>query len=82
MHDIDRTQLESQSESGVFEYEQFEMPGEYGEVSGEVFNEAELMELAAELMEVGNEQELNYFLGNLIRRAAGAVQICASVVLA
>jgi hypothetical protein len=67
MHDIDRTQLESAMEFGAFESEQFEFPGEVQEV----FNEGEQMELAAELLEVRDEQELNYFLGKLIRRAAG-----------
>lgn len=38
-----------------------------------MFSEAELMELTAELMEITNEQELNHFLGNLIKRAAGAI---------
>src|SRR5258708_40227689 len=31
------------------------------------------MELAAELLEVRDEQELNYFLGDLIRKAAGVL---------
>lgn len=36
---------------------------------------SEMMEaqLAAELLEITNEQDLEYFLGNLIRKAAGAV---------
>ena len=64
MHDIDRTQLEGEMEFGEFEF-----PGELQEV----FNEAEQMELAAELLEVRDEQELNYFLGNLIKRASGVL---------
>lgn len=41
MHDIDRTQLEVNSEALEFEqFEQFEMPGETGETLGE----AEMME--------------------------------------
>ena len=40
---------------------QFEFSGELQEV----FNEGEQMELAAELLEVRDEQELNHFLGNL-----------------
>jgi hypothetical protein len=67
MHDIGRTQLEASNEFGEFESEQFEFPGELQEV----FNEGEQMELAAELLEVGDEQELNHFLGNLIRKASG-----------
>jgi len=66
MHDIDRTQLET---SGEFnEFGQFEFAAEH-----EVFNEGEQMELANELLEVSNEQELNHFLGNLIRRAGGVL---------
>ena len=67
MHDIGRTQLEINNEFGTFETEQFEFPGELQEV----FNEGEQMELAAELLEVRDEQELNHFLGNLIRKASG-----------
>jgi len=39
----------------------------------EVFTEAELMELAGELLEVTNEAELDRFLGGLIRRAGRAL---------
>jgi hypothetical protein len=69
MHDIDRTQLEANMEFGEFESGRFEFSGELQEV----FNEAEQMELAAELLEVRDEQELNYFLGDLIRKAAGVL---------
>jgi hypothetical protein len=69
MHDIDRTQLEANTEYGEFESEQFEFSGELQEV----FGEGEQMELAAELLEVRDEQELNHFLGDMIRKAAGAV---------
>jgi uncharacterized protein (DUF697 family) len=43
-----------------------------GESEG-VFNESEEMELAAELMEVANEQELEQFLGDLIKSAGSAI---------
>jgi len=43
-----------------------------GETEG-VFNEQEEMELAAELLEVTNEQELEQFLGGLIKKVGGAV---------
>lgn len=53
---------------------QGEYQGEYsGEISGEVFHEAMEMELASELLNVSNEQEMEQFLGKLIKRAAGAV---------
>ena len=38
-----------------------------------VFAELDELELAAELLEVGNEQELELFLGRLIRRAGRAI---------
>jgi len=63
MHDIDRTQLEGEMEFGEFEFA--------GEM--DVFNEAEQMELAAELLEIRDEQELNYFLGDLIKKASGVL---------
>jgi hypothetical protein len=76
MHDIDRTQMEYNPETGFetsheqFEGEQFE----YGETEwGEVFSEAELMEIAAELLEVRDEAELDRFLGSLIKKAGSAI---------
>jgi hypothetical protein len=65
MHDIDRTQLEAEMEN--FEYENFEYESEG------VFNELQEMELASELMEVQNEQELEQFLGDLIKKAGSAI---------
>ena len=72
MHDIDQTQLEYESEGENFEYEQYEQSEWEGE-SGPVFSEAEEMELAAELMEVRDEQELDRFLGDVINKAARAL---------
>jgi hypothetical protein len=63
MHDIDRTQMEFAPEM-----ESFEFSG-----GAEVFGEQEAMELAAELLEVTNEQELDHFLGDLISKAGKAV---------
>jgi len=40
----------------------------------EVFDEDELTQLAAELMAVESEEELDYFLGSLIKKAARAVR--------
>ncbi|NTX12254.1 hypothetical protein HUA74_03230 [Myxococcus sp. CA051A] len=67
MHDVDRTYQELEGES--FEFE-FNAEGPWGEV----FNETELNELAAELLEVSNDQELEQFLGNLIKRAGSALR--------
>jgi len=47
-------------------------PNRVGGEAG-VFGEAETMELAAELLEVTTEQELDRFLGGLIRKAGQAV---------
>jgi hypothetical protein len=68
MHDIDRTQLENSMEYGEFEAGPFEISS-----AQEVFSEGEQMELAGELLEIRDEQELNHFLGDLIRKAGGAI---------
>jgi hypothetical protein len=52
-------------EMEMFESEQFEWSGE---TSGEVLGEGELMELAAELLEVRDEQELDRFLGSVFKK--------------
>lgn len=73
MHDIDRA---------MFEAENHESFGELGEVLGEHLEtyeaqseaEAQEMELASELLEVGSEQELEQFLGGLISSAASAAR--------
>lgn len=67
MHDLDRRYMEMEGESFEFtaEAEQNEQQ--------EVFQEAELQELAAELLSVSNEAELNQFLGGLIKKAGGAI---------
>ena len=69
MHDIGRIQLESGLEMENYEAGQMEWSGE----AGGVFNEAEEMEFASQLMEVGNEQELDHFLGDLIKQAGRAI---------
>jgi len=62
MHDIDRTQIGREMET-------YEYPT--GESS--VFNEQQEMELAAELLEIGSEAELEQFLGSLISSAGKAI---------
>lgn len=75
MHDIDRTFMEYNPETELmpeaFEYAEAEWPGEIAE-SG-VFSETEEMELAAKLLGVASEQELDRFLGGLIQKAGRAV---------
>lgn len=78
MHDLDQT-LGSEYESDGYEMEDFE--DEYEEESDQeyegyeemefegVFDETEEMELAAELLSVSDEQEMEQFLGSLIKKA-------------
>jgi hypothetical protein len=80
MHDLDKTLGHSSMETSLegfelaglgeqeFQGESFEFQAEH-----EVLGETELTELAAELLEVSNEEELNHFLGGLIRKAASVV---------
>jgi hypothetical protein len=73
MHDLDRTQLEYSPELENYEYEQYEYgETEWGAETG-VFSEAETQELAAELLGVSSEAELDRFLGDLIKKAGRAV---------
>lgn len=79
MHDLDRTQLEMESDE--FE-DEFESDDEYGDEfetddyeadyetddAENPFSEAEEMEFAAELLEVEEEYELDQFLGKLVHR--------------
>ncbi len=86
MHNIDRTNLESTFGEYPGEYPgeysgeyAGEFPGEFGqtfESEGEYsyespFNESEEMELAAELLTVQSEEELEQFLGKLFKKAGG-----------
>ena len=80
MHDIDRTQMEFESQPPDYESEEFESEesgeyGEYGETewSGETYgetflSEAEEVQLASELLAVTNEAELEQFLGSFIKK--------------
>jgi hypothetical protein len=61
MHDLETS----------FEMENFEFSGE-AEQEG-VFSEAEETELAAEMLSVSNEEEMEQFLGDLIKKAGRAV---------
>jgi hypothetical protein len=77
MPHIDRTNLESnygaysgEYDAGEYGYE-FESDQEF-ETYGP-FSEAEEMELAAELLSVSDEAELEQFLGGLIKKAGRAV---------
>ncbi|WP_394850257.1 hypothetical protein LZC95_22720 [Pendulispora brunnea] len=82
MHDIDRTFMENDSEysnhdseysnetDSESDNEEYEFQSEDHENEGEgVFSEDEVEHLAAELLSVSNEQELDHFIGSLAKRA-------------
>jgi hypothetical protein len=70
MHDLDRIQPQISAED--YQYEQFEFEPE-GPVFERPFSEAELDELAMELLSVQDEHELDQFLGRFLRRAVKGV---------
>ena len=88
MHDFDRTQAEYESlipglETSQQEYEyedelipgEFEAEDEYEQPRGDSpFSEGEEMQLAAELMDVRNDQELEHFLGSLISKVGSGIK--------
>ena len=81
MHDLDRTQLESADEAFEADEFAFEERELFGESDGESpFNEMEEMELATELMSISSEEELDQFLGKLLKRAWRGVKHVASKV--
>jgi uncharacterized protein (DUF697 family) len=69
MGNLDSAFMEYGPELEEFEYDEEEWEGE-----GEAFDEAELMELAGELLQVESEAELDQFLGKLIKKAARKVR--------
>lgn len=87
MHDLDQT-LGSEYETDGYEFgefeeeyeeeyddefeEEFDVFNEY-EFEG-VFDESEEMELAAELLSVSDEQEMEQFIGNLIKKAGRKIR--------
>jgi hypothetical protein len=74
MHDLDRTlrSQESETESYDFENSLFETEGDYEEETYEITEEQE-NDLAAELLAVSDEQELDEFFRGLLKKARGAV---------
>lgn len=73
MHDIDRTQMEFSQELEDYEHEQYEYGDNEWSTETGVFSDAQTMELAAELLEVNSEEELDQFLGDLIKKAGQTV---------
>ena len=78
MHDTDRTMGRTNMEAFEFQGEE-EMNEFYGESEEEyqgeqpLLQEEELNEMAAELLSVTNDRELEQFLGNVIKRVGSAV---------
>jgi len=74
MHDTDRNPMEHFNESYGFQGGPFEFDeSEWSQESGRIFNEAEEVQLASELLSVNNESELDRFLGDLVSKATKAV---------
>jgi hypothetical protein len=72
MHDLDGTSREMNGEA--FEYDELEFEWELpGGTFDRPFSEAELDELALELLQVRDEQELDQFLGSLLLKAVPAL---------
>lgn len=68
MHDLDRTTMEVSDEAANFEWE---AQDEYRSESP--FSEEEESELAAELLEINDEAELDQFIGGLLKKARSLV---------
>ncbi|WP_394850270.1 hypothetical protein LZC95_22785 [Pendulispora brunnea] len=67
MHDLDRTMGRTHMETEFLEF-QNEGESEFqGEGEKEIFHEDELNELASEMLGISNEQELEQFLGGLVK---------------
>jgi hypothetical protein len=70
MHDIDRTQLEFGQEASPYFHGEFEFQ-EFG--AGGSLSEHDEIQLAHELLSVSNEQELEQFLGDFLKKAVSTV---------
>ncbi|HSQ59137.1 MAG TPA: hypothetical protein VLT84_01675 [Acidobacteriota bacterium] len=71
--ETDRFSFETHGTGEYGETGEFLEMGELGEMNESPFSESEEMELAAELLEITNEAELNHFLGGLIRKVGRTV---------
>ena len=66
MHDIDRTQIGFGSGPDAFQYRG-------GRGGGGILSEEQETDLAMELLSAGSDQELEQFLGDLIKKAGSAI---------
>ncbi len=75
MHDLDQVSLEMDDyETEYLEDDAENFADEYGFDDESPFDDAEEMELASELLSVSNDEELEYFLGSLIKRVYRGVK--------
>jgi hypothetical protein len=77
MHDIDRTQLEFQPYAPTAPAFSETLSEEVGTLESPL-TEAQEIELASEFLEISTEQELEQFLGNLVKTVGSAVGRFAS----
>lgn len=80
MHDIDTTRLEVPSPAEA--EEAFEFTDEFGPdgETGEPLSEVEELELAADLLAVSSEAELDQFIGKLFKKAWGGIRKVGSAI--
>lgn len=80
MNAFENAQDEFAGDVGEYEDESFEFEDDHesGQEFGSPLNEVEEMELAAELLNVSGEEELDQFLGKLFKRAWGGIKKVAA----
>lgn len=77
MHDLDRISMELRPDADSLEFEDTEIFDESSAFSydGETaFTEQEELALVEELLSLSSEEELDQFLGNLIKKAVGGIK--------
>lgn len=70
LNELNETSGEAYELPGEYSHESYESNYETSQLSGEALE----MELATELLGVSNEEELEQFLGSLIKKAGGAIR--------
>jgi uncharacterized protein (DUF697 family) len=80
MNAFENAQDEFAGDVGEYEDESFEFEDDHesGQQFGSPLNQVEEMELAAELLNVSGEEELDQFLGKLFKRAWGGIKKVAA----
>lgn len=77
MHNTDRTQLEFETDNESYEFESGPAPCKCGgahQGQASPLSEVDEMELAAEMLEINDEEELDQFLGKFIKRVGRRVK--------